>query len=269
MSNLRGSIAAQEINQKYLELEGKFALGFPISENIIQDNTIYKKEFEGGELKWMDGQIDPRTKQYYVHIEYVGLKCINTTSGLGSDEPYILITAYNPADQFAKDRVTKFPMNQEAYEQVDDGTIRPEIRDVLPGAPLSTVVIHVDLWENDNGSPEESRRKVENSFRDAVTAAELFGVQFPFMGSSRIVEFFLPKIASFVSDVLGLEDDYIDSDSIRIGADELARFKDQNSPITGSLTPNAPYNLVTKELVGDGGKYQAFFRFWVESGTQE
>ncbi|NEA31852.1 hypothetical protein [Streptomyces sp. SID13031] len=98
-----------------------------------------------------------------VEIHFVGFTCRKeSTEFSGSDEPYFVLSHVAPGR--AVSSLYKF-------QDVDKGeeVISPKL--LIADAPVITSTLHVAIYENDEGSPSEARRKVEKAMQKAAEAA--------------------------------------------------------------------------------------------------
>ena len=150
------------IGAKYDALGGsKSWLGLPTADEEPFAEGGRASTFEHGAIYWWPdtGAIDLND----VVVHYTGLICFGQTSwdeGPGSDEPYVVLGAVAPANNFAG--------RSQVYEDVDGGESRPDLIEIYRGKPYG-VNVSALLMEHDFDDPDKYKWAVAASVEAAGT----------------------------------------------------------------------------------------------------
>lgn len=162
------------IHETYLQLGGHTGnLGFPTSEVTFSGNTATRR-YRGGEVRARaefdeERQIGVVTQALVtqgVRITFVGFRCVRLSNELSaSDEPYFIVSVMNGDDQT---RVEKFG----PFENVKAGTEIGIGATLLSGRPLNPTTILAVAYENDEGDPDETAKKLREKAAEVVQQAQ-------------------------------------------------------------------------------------------------
>jgi hypothetical protein len=220
--------------------------------------------FSGGFIVVKDKKADP-VVVFQAEVRFLGFRCneeSNHDQFTSSDEPYFVIG------------ITGFKSNSTRlfgpFEDVDGGESRftTSDNDVLVTDVQPPFTLSVIAMENDQGNPAEASAKVKKACEDAIRVTQALAVTF---GQAQVaavtvmLNTVFTSIGGFVADaasaVLGLGDDFVGSNNIRIGDwnDGAEEWKTPDRIIEESPFSQSPYNV--KFDVGDGGegKYTVYF----------
>jgi hypothetical protein len=262
--SVRALMASDLFAQRY-DLDGRSAgpVGIPMGNVRLTANGA-AQPFSGGYLTLMDKKVDP-VVAYQAEVRFIGFRCneeSNHDQSTPSDEPYFLIgitgLRTNTTRRFGP------------YENVDGGESRFTtsesdilVTDVQPPFTLSVIAM-----ENDEGNPDEASAKVKKTCEDAIRATQALAVAF---GQAQVaavtvmLNTVFSTVGGFLADgtsaVLGLGDDFVGSNNIRVG-DWNDGAEDWRTPPRKIEEPSfseSPYNV--KLDVGDDGegKYTLYF----------
>jgi hypothetical protein len=208
--------------------------------------------FEHGAIYWWPdtGAIELG----HVSVRYTGLACFSTTSGSGSDEPYVLFGIV-PAPPTAAVSSTRTVI----YEGVDGGDSREDDIELYRGLPYGLSLSAV-LMEHDFGDPDKYRNTVKIAVEQASNGVAV-GVGFiPYVGpflapaAKAILEALGPDIVEALNDFLGTEDDYVGSAAFFIsGKDMVTLARAERKNFRGIL-----WHLESPLISGDGADYKVY-----------
>jgi hypothetical protein len=251
-------------------------LGFPTSEVAFTGNTA-KRRYRGGEINAraeFDGedQVGVVTQALAipgVRITFVGFRCVAASNELSaSDEPYFVISVINGSNQAV---VQKFG----PFEGVETGTeIGVGSTLISSAAPNPTAILAI-AYENDEGDPDETARKLREKAAavvqqvqsliaaDAASSADGPGVGTA-AGASAVGSFISGPIggllAAGVVSLLGLADDYVGQNVALV----LQRPDEVHTmPELGKFRGNS-FNVHIRIDGRDEGHYELFFDMHVE-----
>jgi hypothetical protein len=252
------------IAQRY-DAEGRSAgpVGIPMG-NVRLTTNGATQPFSGGFITVKDKKVDP-VVVFQAEVRYLGFRCndeSDSDGGSSADEPYFVISITG-----LKSNTTRL---FGPYEDVDGGESRFSasgedvlVTDVQPPFTLSVVA-----KEHDHGEPAEAAGKVKTAMEDAIRVTQALAVTF---GQAQVaavtvmLNTVFTSVGGFVSDaasaVLGLGDDFVGSNNVRIG-DWNDGAEDWRTPARLIEQPSfsqSPYNV--KIDVGDGGegRYSLYF----------
>jgi hypothetical protein len=138
-------------------------LGAPLSAVTVAGNTARWNLTGGRIVSTINGNNDI-TIDEYVEIYFVGFKCWGESDELSSsDEPYFLVSHASPGHATTANY---------KFDNVDknDEVISPKL--LATGLPVMTGILHVAVMENDEGSPSEARKKVQQAMEDVAKAGQ-------------------------------------------------------------------------------------------------
>lgn len=261
--SVRAFLASDLIAQRY-ESDGRSAgpVGFPMG-NVRLTADGAAQPFSGGYYVVQNKKADPLVV-YQAEVRFLGFRCneeSNHDQFTPSDEPYFIIGVTGLSNSTRLFGPFGDVDGGESRFTTSDNDVL--VTDVQPPFTLSVIVM-----ENDQGTPEEASAKVKKACEDAIRVTQALALTFG-QAEVAVVTVMLntvfASIGGFVADaasaVLGLGDDFVGSNNIRIG--------DWNDGAEGWRTPprlieeptfsQSPYNV--KFDVGDGGegKYTVYF----------
>jgi hypothetical protein len=249
-------------DQKYAQLAGPAGrLGWPVSDDIPdhpQEPTNVVTRFQTGAIYWWPdiGAIE----QLPVVVTFVGLFCFRTTSGPGSDEPYVTVGAVSVTGETAT-------TPSQIFEDVDSGEAHLDSLEVYRGKPFG-LKLGLTLAEHDEGDREKYKDEMENLVQhlgdkvaEGVAVIPAVG---PALSVFASVSLALagPTIGKKLSELLGTDDDFIGSTELFFPAKELMRLAisdDRDIDNVGIVA-----SFASDVLRGDDGIYKLYF-----SVTQE
>jgi hypothetical protein len=226
-------------------------LTLPDEQPFSEDGRV--STFENGAIYWWTdtGAIDLGE----IVVSYTGLACFSTTSGGGSDEPYVQLGTI-PAPLTA----APFSTRTMIYEDVDGGDSREDNIELYRGLPYGLTLMSA-LWDHDIGDPDKYRDTVKAAVEQASNgAAAAIGV-IPYVGPflAPIAKAFLtavgPDIVDAVNDLLGTADDHVGTVSRFISAKEMVTSA--RSPLQNFR--GIMWHLDTPLISGDDADYKAYF----------
>jgi len=242
---------------KYAQLGGPAGrLGWPVSDDIPdhpQEPTNVVTRFQNGAIYWWPdiGAIE----QLPVAVTFVGLFCFRTTSGAGSDEPYVTVGALSATGEHSSTQT-------QVFEDVDSGEAHEDALEVYRGTPFG-LNLSVILSEHDEGDPHKYKDEMANVVNEAGgRVAEAIG-SVPGIGPMLMVfaKFGLalasPTIGEKLSELLGTDDDFIGSTELFFPAKELMRLAisdDRDIDNVGIVA-----SFASDVLRGDDGIYKLYF----------
>lgn len=194
------------IRDRWLELGGANSyLGNPVTDEMDFSEGGRVSVFQGGAIYWWQdvGAID--IGEMFVH--YQGLNCFSTTSGPGSDEPYVTLAVTVPGIQPQSFR-------SRIYEDVDGGDTRPDQMELYRGQPRGMTIV-AQLIEHDYGNPEDYREVMTAVAKAAGAGVTALVSLVPSIGpvlavgAGPILEKLSPAIGDELGKLLGLSDETI------------------------------------------------------------
>ena len=262
--SVRALIASDLIAQRY-DLDGRSAgsVGIPMG-NVRLTSFGAMQPFSGGFMVVRGNKADPLVS-FQAEVRFLGFRCNEESDHdqrTSSDEPYFVIGITG-----LKSNSTK---SFGPFEDVDGGESRFTnsdndvlVTDVQPPFTLSVIAM-----ENDQGNPDEASAKVKKACEDAIRATQALAVAF---GQAQVavvtvmLNTIFTSIGGFLADaasaVLGLGDDFVGSNNMRIGDwnDGDEAWRTPKRLIEEPTFSPSPYNV--KMDVGDGGegKYTLYF----------
>ncbi len=269
----RQSVIAK-IHETYLHIGGHVgSLGFPASEVKFSGNTA-TRQYRGGEIRARaefdeERQIGVVTQALVtqgVRITFIGFRCVRQSNELSSsDEPYFIISVVNGDDQA---RVEKFG----PFENIKKGSEIGIGATLLSGRPLNPTTILAIAYENDEGDPDETAKKLREKAAEVVQQAQSLiaasaagaadgpGIGTPAAASAVAGLISGPiggLLAGAIVSAFGLGDDYVGQDVALLfqNPDEVGNKK----PI-GTFRGN-DFNVQIAIDGGDEGSYELFFSF--------
>jgi hypothetical protein len=222
--------------------------------------------FSGGFMVVRDKKVDP-VVVFQAQVRFLGFRCNEeSTNDEGSphDEPYFIIgvTGLNSNTTKLFGPFEGVDGGESRFTTSDNDVI---VRDVQPPFTIS-----VTAMENDHGSPAEASAEVKKSCEDAIRVTQALAVTF---GQAQVAAVTVMLNAVFtsvggilsdaVSAVLGLGDDFVGSNNVRIGDwnDGAEEWRTPDRLIEDPSFSQSPYNL--KIDVGDKdsgeGQYSLYF----------
>jgi hypothetical protein len=242
------------IRDRWLALGGAGSfLGNPVTDEMDFSEGGRVSVFERGAIYWWPdvGAID--IGEMFVH--YQGLNCFSTTSGPGSDEPYVTMAVNVPDNP-------PLALRSQIYNDVDGGDTRPDQVQLYRGQPRGMTIV-AQLIEHDNGDPENYRAAMQG-----VAAAGGAGVTallkfIPKIGTilaavaAPILAALNTSIADELGSLFGLGDDLIGNPAmIALSPRDMVLLaaRTQNSQERGVV-----FKIATPLIVGGGGNYKVYF----------
>jgi LGFP repeat len=242
------------IRARWLELGGANSyLRNPVTDEMDYSEGGRVSVFQGGAIYWWPdvGAIDIGE----MFVRYQGLNCFSTTSGPGSDEPYVTMAITVPGIQ-------PLSFRSRIYEDVDGGDTRPDQIELYRGQPRGMTIV-AQLIEHDNGNPENYR-----GVMTAVAAAAGTGITAlvtlvpaigPVLGAAAgpILAKLSPAIGDELGQLFGLGDDVI-------GNPAIFAFSPRDMVLLAARTENSnerqvQFKIASPLLVGDEGNYKVYF----------
>lgn len=262
--SVRALLASDLIGERY-ELDGRSAgpVGIPMG-NVRLTADGAAQPFSGGFIVLKNKKADP-VKVFQAEVRFLGFRCNEESGhdqGTPSDEPYFIIGITG-----IKTNTTRL---FGPFEDVDGGESRftTSDNDVLVTDVQPPFTLSVMAMENDQGNPEEASAKVKKACEDAIRVTQALAVTF---GQAQVavvtvmLNTVFGSIGGFLADaasaVLGLGDDVVGSNNIRIGDwnDGAVKWNTPARLIEEPTFSQSPYNV--KIDVGDSGegKYSLYF----------
>jgi hypothetical protein len=262
--SVRALLAGDLIAELY-ELDGRSAgpVGIPMG-NVRLTGFSAVQPFSGDLMVFMDKKVDP-VVVFQADVRFLGFRC-NEESGhdqsSSSDEPYFSVGITG-----LKTNTTKL---FGPFRHVDGGESRftTSENDALGTDVQPPFTLSVIATENDQGDPKEAAAKAKNACEDAIRITQVLALRF---GQAQVaavtvmLNTVFTSIGVVVADaatvILGLDDDFVGSNNIRIG--------DWNDGAEGLRTPArlieeptfspSPYNVKLDMGEGGEGKYSLYF----------
>lgn len=245
------STSSAAINDRYNELGGAGSwLGAPTSSERPFSEGGRVSLFQNGSIYWWPdtGAIDVNK----VGIRYKGLYCFSTTSGLGADEPYVVI-ATTPAPPAPGTNV-----KTDIYDDVDGGDSRPDDIVLFEGLPYGAF-LQCGLWEHDAGDRDAvlgmMKDAADIAARKATDACEgQFGSDVAELCKDTWEDYLKDDVGGVLAQILGVADDKISAWGWNITPKQM---------VTAVRTPNREfwgitYRLESNLLSGDGADYKVY-----------
>jgi hypothetical protein len=239
------------IGRRYTELGGPTSwLGFPVTDELdLGDGSGRVSVFEHGQIYWWrdTGPIEMAD----IAVHYRGVHCFSPTDGPGSDQIYCVLG--RAVGGSSADVVSQ------TYRDVEEGTTCPDAVELYRGKPAD-LVLHVSIFERDQGDPNAYRAQVAQSVQTAADGLQTAGaVGGPwgviFGAAGAVVVALKDVITDFINDLLGAEDDLIGSETLTLSLKDVVLTTRQPPLSYGGIG----YKRETGLLVGDGGNYKAYF----------
>lgn len=267
-------LVVDRIHQLYLNLGGRSGtLGYPTSKVEFSGDTA-TRQYRGGEVQALttlnvDGSFNVTTKAYKIRetrITFIGFRCIRESDHdqlTPTDEPYFLI-AVDTANGIA--RLKKFGpfSNIETGSEIGVGTI---LADRFPPNPLS---IRVEAFENDQGDPDETARKLQEKLvklaqqaqsiaaASGADAADGAGVG-PSAAAGGVAGVLSGPLGALLAvgavEALDLGDDWV-GQGVTLA---FTRPEEEYTPQEMGRFQNIPYNARVEINGGAEGHYEFFF----------
>jgi hypothetical protein len=255
-------IARHDIRVEHERVDAKETRLGPIRSDLVRsDNNKFTQNFFGGRIDFLDFKTEPN-KEFKSFVNYVGFKCFGTTDGPGSDEPYMIISVYNPYDKNQTLKTTRIPQG-EPYDEVDEGTERADPVTIWSGVPGRLQVFTI-LMEHDNGPPEEVEKAVHDKLKEHLDQAAA-------AGAAVSAGFGLPIPEGVLRDVLGVlslgisslagnlfGDSKIGTDSFPLTSEEMFRIASAPFP-TKIIGNNNKWSHETLLISGSGASYKVYY----------
>jgi hypothetical protein len=234
-------------------------LGFPIAPHKYNQQTgIASRLYAGGSIK-LQNEIISIVDLQYVRVKFLGFRCIDGSSPIGSEEPYFFIGAIGPNGYGVK----RFG----PYDDVDFGEDRFESADIITVAQkiAPPVELGIIAYEHDSGNVDEAEQKVIEGMRRIVNRIADAPADFTQIdASSHVMPGWFRDIGSgwaiegFAA-ILGMGDDKIGTTSTSLFDDTPQLVARSQYPIKGSFGSNDyTHNLFVGDF--DDGMYEVFFR---------
>ena len=247
-------------------------LGVPVSPVEITGNTGVWKTSGGRIVTQSDGTTSA-TAVDFIRVSFVGIKCwkeSDSDQGSSSDEPYFICSVVHPG--FAG--TSSF-----SFKNIDGGDQSKRVVKLADNLGLMTCYLHVVAMESDFGSEGEARRKVDNTMKQVVAAAQQAATAIDVSQAAKPGTGVSPTTAAIAGLIVGgplgallsvgivkgldLADDYIDETSEELFG---LRHGYGQYPVIGYLD-KAPYTHKLYLNGDDEGQYDVFFN--VEVGHDE
>jgi hypothetical protein len=228
--------------------------------NVLTDEMDFSEGgrvnvFERGAIYWWP-DLGPRAidiGEMFVH--YQGLNCFATTSGGGSDQPYVTMAVTVPGAQ-------PQALRSQIYQDVDGRDTRPDQVLLYRGQPRGMTIV-AQCIEHDSGDPEKYRGVMQGVAGAAGTGVAYLIKFIPKIGpilsavAAPIFGALSSAIGEELSDLLGLGDDLI-------GPPATFAFSPRDmvflaAEIQNSTELNVHFKVASPLLVGDGGNYKVYF----------
>ena len=197
----------------------------PTAISLIQSNFGQRlqviRSFEGGRITWTSHTGADPSFTHHTSIHYKGMHCFAKSFGPGADEPYAVVSVFDPGSR-ALVATQKFG----PHTNVESGTDIPEIKEIWNSpTPSNRLVIHSVIMEHDSGDPERIRAAIQQALREvADVAAKALETPTP----EKWIDDITFGVADVLTDILALGDDVIGHDEFEILASELKKFTDPN-----------------------------------------
>jgi len=262
-NSVRALLASDQIETEY-EASGRAAgpMGLPMSGVRLTDFGAVQP-FSSGLMGIRSGKLDTETL-YQAQVRFLGFRCneeSNHDQSTPSDEPYFIIsiTGFNNTTHLFG-----------PYDDVDGGESRFTTADddVLKNDVQLPFTLSVVAMENDEGTPADAARKVENSCREAIQVAQRISLASynaqalaVVVAVNTVFTEVGDSLSKAVSAVLGLEDDFVGSGSRRIGDwnDGEKEWRTPDRQIEDPSFSPDPYNVKINVGDGDEGNYSLYF----------
>ena len=251
------------IHQHYLDVGGRDGrLGYPTSEvQFLGVET--SRQFRGGEIHLLGDKVSAIATRE-VSVRFLGFRCVRESDSdqlSPHDEPYFIISADTGNGAPA---VKKFGR----FEGVDSGTEIGVAELLIQKVPPNPMAIRVVAYENDDGDPDETARKIQDeviklsqqagSLASAAAAADGPGVG-PSAAAGTVGAIAGGPIGALVAagivSLLGLGDDFIGQATTVL----FARQDDVGTPPTLDQFQGNDFNCKINVNGGDEGEYDLFF----------
>lgn len=254
--SLHALIAAQQIQQKYVQIGGRQSpLGRSTDPSISVQSRgqDFFRDFRGGQIKFTSTGGASAFVTHQTIVRFRGIHCFGKSEAV--DEPYAIVGVYAPD---ARDQITttKFPSASESYMDFVASTDVSESMDVSSDSPSwapQSVAISCTVIEHDSGDPGRAAAAVEDAFKKAASTAgvaEEIGVFIDILDDLQI-----PRL---IGDFLGVGDDVIGSQVLQIDIDEMMPKRPMQK------FGNIEFNFESPLLSDGDASYKLYFEVFVE-----
>ena len=173
VDSMRGLFASYEINTLYRKLGGRYGrLGGPQGAIISNADGSFTRDFELGRISQQGETPAAASTKFNVRISIAGTHCYGTDDPSGQDETYLIATIIilDPLHDGKDSTVSTIklgPRNTNAGDTFWQGNTLGDAW--IPSG--SGIQIHLALWDQEQGDPEEIRKKIEGYIKQAAQAA--------------------------------------------------------------------------------------------------
>jgi hypothetical protein len=263
------------LHQHYVESGGRSGpFGFP-NADVSFSGRFATREYRGGNLQVRDADgpigtiVQPLTK-VTLRVTFLGFRCVSESSHdqvSPHDEPYFVIAAQVLSNLPLVKKFGRF----EGIDSGDEVVVGDVILDDVAPNPLA---IKVMAYENDDGDPDETAKKIQDkvvelakegeklagaSGADSASGAGIGPTAGAATLSGIVAGPFGALAAAGIVSLLGLGDDFVGQNAT------LAFQRPENvttPPDLGTFQGN-PFNAKVDIDGGDEGHYELFFSIFV------
>ena len=253
-------IAEHEIEQKYRQIGGRQSLlGRSVKPGLtVQSNGQgFFRDFKGGQIKFSSEGGISAFVTHQTFVVFKGIHCFGKSEAV--DEPYAIVGVY-ALDAQNSTVTKKFPLDRDSYEDFVASTDQAETSIVSPEtrgwAPQSLVIVST-VMEHDSGSPDEAAAKVEAAMNKVAVAAAAVGVPEVSVVIGIMDELGIPGL---ISDLFGMGDDLIGTQSLAIDANELFGIAKRPMQKFG----NIEFNFESPLLSDGDASYKLYYEVFIE-----
>jgi hypothetical protein len=251
------------IRQKFVELGGVGALGFPTTDEQEFPQSGRSSSFSKGTgttLYWFpDPNLPVLQIKGQIQVNYTGLICIremDEDQATDSDEPYVTIGTVAP-------HWSAGAVQSTVYQDVDSGEGRPDNKLLYRGKPEG-LDLAIVLMEEDDGQSGSVRAAVDGGLRAAAGALTTAIAGIPVVGSAiavvaaPVLQAVVPTVTKAVSGLFGLDDDVIGQQTRTFTAKDMVVLANFPQLLT---TNGVTYQFVAGPYTADSSDYRLGLRF--------
>jgi hypothetical protein len=287
--SLHALITAFEIEQFHSKTFGILSVGSPTGSLTRTADGSFLQTYTFGSI------IKPLDQPAFLHgrflatLELAGVRCFGTDDPDGTDKPYLVISVYAHDPSRPEEAVQTIKIGPEDIGEISPPQVFAQGRSLVdrpffvPGD--GTIRIHVKLFDQENGDPEDIKNKTSTALQvamaAAITAIPLIGPPAAVLAkSSGILDSVGDAFGGLLGDLFG--DDLIDQHDFVVDNQFLSTARDQPETLhrKSDSIPGASYN--SPQLKEDGspegrswlfdrgpgkGTYRVFFGFRVAEVT--
>lgn len=258
--DISAGIAEHEIEQKYRQIGGRRSLlGRSVNPglNVQSNGQGFFRNFRGGQIKFSSEGGASAFVTHQTFVVFKGIHCFGKSEAV--DEPYAIVGVY-ALDAQNSTVTKKFPLDRDSYEDFVASTDQAEISIVSPEtsgwAPQSLVIVST-VMEHDSGSPDEAKAKVEGAMNKVAAAAAAVGVPEVSAVIGIMDDLGIPGL---ISDLLGMDDDLIGTQSLAIDANELFGIAKRPMQKFG----NIEFNFESPLLSDGDASYKLYYEVFIK-----